>query len=103
MRTAASRAALPLPRPNWLRQRKTMLVAISWRRATAATLTPGACASITIARFRSGVKLRRLDRPSRGGSAAGASVKTVSVSCALAPVIAPVLIRPPFVRGRALG
>src|SRR5215831_10321537 len=46
IRTTASVVGLPLPKPNWARQRKTMLVAILCRRQTAAALTPGCSPSI---------------------------------------------------------
>jgi hypothetical protein len=46
------------------RQRKTMLVAMPWRRQTSATLAPGFSVSCTIARFCSSLKRRRFDRPS---------------------------------------
>src|SRR5262245_25811486 len=91
-------APLPVPRarpggpPNWTRQRKIMLVAILWRRQTAAALTPGCSASITIASFSASVKLRRFDRPSRAGAAVAASVKLFSTSCSLAALLAPLLI-----------
>ena len=55
----------PLATPNWTRQRKIMLVAMLWSRQTAAALTPGCSASITIASFLASVKRRRFDRPSR--------------------------------------
>jgi hypothetical protein len=74
------------------RQRKIMLVAMLWRRQTAAALTPGCSASITIASFSASVKLRRFDRLSRAGAAVAASVKLFSASCSLAALLASLLI-----------
>ena len=96
--TAANLARSSGPKPNWMRQRNTMLVAMSWWRQTAATLAPGCSASITIASFSSSVKLRRFDRRSRGGSPGTEAVKTVSADRSLAALLTPLLIF-----GRALG
>ncbi len=74
--TAASFARSFSPKPNWMRQGNTMLVAMSWRRQIAATLTSACFVSITMASFSSSVKLRRFERRSRGESLFGASVKT---------------------------
>jgi hypothetical protein len=54
------------------------LVAMLWRRQTAAALTPGCSASITSAYFSAMVKLPRLDRPSRAAAALAMSVKPFS-------------------------
>ena len=75
-----------------------MLVEMSWRRQTAATLTPGTSDSMTIAGFCSSVKLRRFDRRSYCGSAVGGSVNAVSAESTLAALLTPLLIF-----GRALG
>src|SRR5215471_13907492 len=64
--------------------RKIMLVAMLCRRQTAAALTPGRSASITIASFSASVKLRRFEPPSLAGSAAAGIVKTFSPSESLA-------------------
>jgi hypothetical protein len=56
--TVASREAFRAVRPNSTRQRKTMLVAMPWRRQTCATLTPGFSVSCTIARFCPSLKRR---------------------------------------------
>jgi len=61
--TVASCGAFQAANPNSTRQRKTMLVAMPWRRQTCATLTPGFSVSCTIARFYSSLKRRRFDRP----------------------------------------
>jgi Protein of unknown function (DUF3363) len=60
--TDTSLAGCSAPKPNWTRQRNTMLVEMSWRRQTTATLTPGASDSMTIATFCSSVKPRLFDR-----------------------------------------
>jgi hypothetical protein len=91
-RTAASSACSPWWTLNWTRQRKIMLVAILWRRQTAAALTPGCSASITIASFSASVKLRQFDRLSHAGAAVAASVKLFSSSCSLAALPALLLI-----------
>jgi hypothetical protein len=96
--TAANLARSSGPKPNWMRQRNTMLVAMSWWRQTAATMTPGCSASITIASFSSSAKLRRFDRRSRGGSPGTEAVKPVSADRSLAALLTPLLIL-----GRALG
>lgn len=93
-----SLAGLSRPKPNWTRQRNIMLVEMSWRRQTAAALTPGASDSITIARFSSSVKLRLSDRRSFASSAVGGRVKVISTGGGLAALLAPLLIG-----GRALG
>src|SRR5215831_12806023 len=90
IRTAAS--AVGLPKPNWTRQRKIMLVAMLCRRQTAAALTPGCSASITIASFSASVKLRRFERPSVAGAAGAGAVKIFSSSDSLAALLTPVLI-----------
>jgi|SRR5712664_481551 len=90
--TAANLARSSGPKPNWIRQRNTMLVAMSWRRQTAATLTPSCSASITIASFSSSVKLRRFDRRSRGGSPGTEVVRTVSADGSLAALLTSLLI-----------
>src|SRR5215467_3955554 len=92
IRTAASVVGLPLPKPNWTGQRKIMLVAMLCRRQTAAALTPGCSASITIASLSASVKLRRFDRLSRAGAAVAASVKLFSASSSLAALLASLLI-----------
>ena len=62
--TVASWDAFRAVRPNWTRQRNSRLVAMPWRRQTAATATPGFSLSCTIARFCSSLKRRRFDLPS---------------------------------------
>jgi hypothetical protein len=62
--TVASCGAFRAVSPNSTRQRKTMLVAMPWRRQICATLTPGFSVSCTIVRFCSSLKQRRFDRPS---------------------------------------
>src|SRR5215470_16035125 len=98
IRTAASVVGLPLPKPNWTRQRKIMLVAMLCRRQTAAALTPSCSASITIASFSASVKVRRFERPSCAGSDVVGAVKTFSPPDSLAALLTPLLIC-----GRALG
>jgi hypothetical protein len=83
---------------NWMRQRNTMLVEISWRRHTAATLSPGSSDSMTIASFCSSLKLRLFDRRSYGGPPVGDSVKPVSTEGSLAALLTPLISF-----GRALG
>ena len=70
-------------KPNWTRQRNTMLVTMRWRRQTSATLMPGCSDSNTTASFSSFVKLRRFERPSCGGSASRAAVKSFSARAIL--------------------
>lgn len=96
--TVASFAAFLPVKPNWTRQRNTMLVTMRWRRQTSATLMPGCSDSNTTASFSSSVKLRRFERPSCGGSASRAAVKSFSRELSLAALLAPVLIC-----GQALG
>jgi len=96
--TVASFAAFLPAKPNWTRQRNTMLVTIPWRQQTTATLTPGCSASKTMASFSLSAKLRRFERLSRVGSASRAAVESFSGEQFLAALLAPVLIR-----GRALG
>lgn len=90
--TGASFARFFCAKPNWTRQRNTMLVTMPWRRQTAATLTPGCSVSITMANLSSSVKLRRFERSSCGGSTPGTSVKPSSGVCSLAALLTPVLI-----------
>ncbi len=96
--TDISLAGCSAPKPNWMRQRNTMLVERSWRRHTAATLTPGASDSMTIASFCSSLKLRLFDRRSYCGPAVGGPVNSVSTVRFLAALLTPLLIF-----GRALG
>ena len=90
--TVASLAAFLPAKPNWTRQRNTMLVTMRWRRQTSATLMPGCSDSNTTASFSSSVKLRRFERPSCGGSGSRAAVKSFSGEQSLAALLAPVLV-----------
>jgi NAD(P)-dependent dehydrogenase (short-subunit alcohol dehydrogenase family) len=78
--TVASFAAFLPAKPNWTRQRNTMLVTMPWRRQTSATLMPGCSDSNTTASFSLSVKLRRFERPSCGGFASRAAVSRFPAS-----------------------
>jgi hypothetical protein len=86
-RTAASSACSRCRTPHSTRQWKIMLVAMLWRRQTAAALTPGCSASITIASFSASVNLRRFDPPSCAGPAVAPSVKSFLTGCSLAALL----------------